>query len=245
MRFRFKGIRKRTVVLAIGAIVVAALGAGVLQYASVAHAGAPKGRHNANGVAGSYWDMPQARFQTPLAVTADARTFYIGDTVTMPNGLQLQVTRVEWNWQPSTAQAVFGKTPDGDNPAGREVILVWFTASDVGQNPIEYNNFYFTLQHANQPEQRVAVLSTLPGTTYGSMGKVPWLLPGEHMDTFVPFLITPGEAPESFQYYYYTPSHKEIDRLSVQLKAGSHLTGPTASTAGVYTFSGTQTITVK
>jgi len=113
---------------------------------------------------------------------------------------------------------------------------------------VEYDgdNFFFTLQRAGQPEQRVAVLSVLPPTSYGSMGKVPWLLPGESMDTFVPFLIKPGAAPESFQYYYYAPSHKVIDRLSVGLKASSQPTAQQAApTANVYTFAGTESITVR
>jgi hypothetical protein len=238
---RHKPIHKRAVAVSIGVIMLGTV-LGVFLHMQSVKAGAPLGHHNENGVAGTYWSMPDARFSQPFTVTTDPRPFTIGDTVTMPNGLQLRVTRVERNWQPSSAQATFGKTPDTDNPAGREIIRVWFTAADVGQDPVAFNNFFFTLQRAGRPEQRVAVLSVLPPTSYGSMGKVPWLLPGESTETYVPFLINPGEAPESFQYYYYAPSHKVIDRLSVELKASSQ---PAAQTANVYTFAGTKSITVR
>lgn len=208
-------------------------------YGLVAHGGTPLGHRNANGELGTYWSMPETLFPGPRTVTTDARTFHIGDAVTMPNGLRLQATRVERDWQPSTAQATFGRTPSGDNPAGRETVLVWFTATDVGQSPIAYNNLFFSLKRAGQPELRMAVLSVLPPTDYGSKGKSPWLFPGEQMNTFVPFLVNPDETLESFQYYYYgpdSPTHRTIDRLSVELRSGQ---------SDSYTFSGTESITVK
>lgn len=213
--------------LAIGVTIFGA----VLRSQSI-EAAIPGGPHDSNGNTGQYWSTPEPAFHSPRQVRVDTRAFYLGDTVVMPNGLQLQVTRVERNWQPPAAvAATIGQHQDGDNPAGREIVLVHFIATDVGSSALAYNDSMFTLQRAGRPEQRVAVLATLQYTDYGSRGSVPWLLPGQRMETFVPFLITPGEHPLSFQYYLQPPlasASKDqaaaaplptLSRLSVQLDA--------------------------
>jgi len=135
-------MRGRRAWLAWSAAIIAILGASGMAVAWV-QAGQRLGPHDAGGGGGTYWTMPETRFSQPLTVSTDARMFAIGDAVIMPNGLKLQVTHVERNWQPATAQSALGKMPSGDNPAGREVVLVWFVATDVGTSPILYNDFYF------------------------------------------------------------------------------------------------------
>ena len=146
--------------------------------------------------------MPQQAIYGKRLAHTDSHLFYLNDTVIMPNGLELQVQQVQRNWQaPAVVTASYGKNHDGDDPTGHEVILVWFHAKNVGKTPIVYNDSMFTLQMPGAVEQRVAHLSTLLPLSYGDKGIEPWLLPGQSMTTFVPFLVSPGAVPISFQYY--------------------------------------------
>ena len=75
----------------------------------------------------------------------------------------------------------------------------------------------------------------------------PWLLPGQSMTTFVPFLINPGTAPISFQYYIATfssPSSTQLPaltRLSILLQ-NAHIFSRAGSTP--FTFTADKTTTV-
>lgn len=242
--------RRSSVKLALLATCVAAIGA-IVVGVQLTSAAKPIGLHNGQGSTGQYWNMPEAAFQEKRQVKVDSRAFYIGDTVTMPDGLRLQVLRVERNWQPTAAVSQsYGSVHDGDDPTGRETILVWFSATDVGSVPLSYNDSMFTLQRTGKPEQRVAHLASLLPTDYGNRGEVPWLLPGQSTTTFVPFLVSPGENVVSFQYYS-TPiqppvsksqastlSPPVLSRLTVRLQS------PTTRTTGSFTFAASQTVTV-
>jgi hypothetical protein len=102
------------------------------------------------------------------------------------------------------------------------------------------NDSMFTLQMPGVPEQRIAHLSTLLPSSYGDKGVEPWLLPGQSMTTFVPFLINPGAKPISFQYYIATfssPSSTQLPvltRLSILLQ-DVHVISRTVSTPFTFT----------
>jgi hypothetical protein len=171
-----------------GAALLAVLGvvAAGIAGARLAQAGGfPLGRHDSAGQGPHFWNMPERALADTHAAVTDSRSFYLGDAVVMPNGLKLQVTRVQRNWQPSAiATATYGSIQTGDNPAGREVIAVWFTATDVGSSPILYADTLFTLRRPGTVEQRVARLASLLLSDYGSQGAQPWLVPGQTMATF-------------------------------------------------------------
>lgn len=175
-----------------------------------------------------YWDKPLQAFSTPLKALTDGRVFYIGDVITMPDGLKLKVTSVQRNWQPpAVVTNTFGREQDGDNPAGYEVVLVWFRAMNAGTSPIVYNDSEFTLVALGEHELRIAQLASLLPTAYGDKGVEPWLLPGETKETFVPFLVTPGSTLTSFQYYFVPPlsaTQAPLLRLSISLEDPSHRT---------------------
>lgn len=207
----------------------------------------PAGHHNANGATGAYWNAPQAAFQSQRTAITDRRAFYFGDTVTMPNGLALKVLSVERNWQPLAAvAATYGNEPDGDNPAGREIILVWFQATNTSTAPIVYSSSMFSLLRTNMPEQRVAVLASLLPTSYGDYGVEPWLLPGQSKTTFVPFLVTIGEQPVSFQYYVppSMPAQRQPQSLPTLVRLSVLLRPPSGRSVGSFVFQGDETITV-
>lgn len=242
---------RRTRLLVALLLVTVATGGAIVAGFQLTRAAKPIGAHDSKGNTGQYWNMPEAAFAIKRQVNVDNRNFYLGDAVTMPDGLRLQVLRVERNWQPTAAVSQsYGSDHDGDNPTGRETILVWFTATNVGSSSLGYSDSVFTLQRAGRPEQRVAHLASLLSSDYGSRGEVPWLWPGQSMTTFVPFLITPGEAPISFQYYS-SPTQPAVSkaqaatlptpilsRLSVQLRS------PATRPATSFTFVSSQTITV-
>jgi hypothetical protein len=195
-----------------------------------------------------YWSMPQQAIYGKRQAHTDSHPFYLNDKVVMPNGLELQVQQVQRNWQaPAAVTASYGSNHDGDDPTGREVILVWFIAKNVGTKPIVYNDSMFTLQMPGIPEQRIAHLSTLLPSSYGDKGVEPWLLPGQSMTTFVPFLINPGTTPISFQYYIATfssPSSTqlpELTRLSILLQ-NAHVLSRVDSKP--FTFTADKTTTV-
>src|SRR5260370_34348277 len=52
-----------------------------------------------------YWTMPLEAVCHAQSVFTDSRTFYIGDSIVMLNGLELQVYRIQRNWQPSAVVA--------------------------------------------------------------------------------------------------------------------------------------------
>jgi heme/copper-type cytochrome/quinol oxidase subunit 2 len=194
---------------------------------------------------GGYWNMPDSAFSGPRSAHTDSRKFFLGDSVIMPNGLEIQVVQVQYNWQLPAAMQASITHPDGDNPAGRQVVAIWFKVTDVGSAPIdEYNPLDFTLTIAGKPEQRVAHLAGLLSSAYGNMGRLPWLYPGQSMTTFEPFLVAPGAKPVSFQYYiiHVVPKSNQLPdltRLSIALQP-SPASGPRT-----FTFAPTQTMTVR
>lgn len=132
----------------------------------------------------------------------DSRHFQIGDSIIMPDGLKIQVIKVERNWQPpALVQSTYGAEHVGDNPAGSETVLVWFKATDVGNKPIVYSDGLFSLTPKDGHEQRVANLATLFVTDYGARDVIPWLEPTQSVTTFEPFLVKPNTLLASFQYY--------------------------------------------
>lgn len=209
-----------------------------------AQADGVRGFHDANGNKGGFWNKPDTAFYMKREAVTDGRTFYLGDSVTLPDGLELTVTKVERDWQPPAAvSGSFGRYADGDNPAGREVMLVWFTGTNHSATPIGFTDSAFTLTRAGRPEQRVARLASLPSSAYGDQGIQPWLLPGESKTTFVPFLVNQGEVPTAFHYYESPPvsagsSLPTLTRLSIELAA------PKGRLAQPFTFSGDTKITV-
>jgi hypothetical protein len=218
-------------------------------WAPMAGAGDPQGAHDQSGSPGQFWNKSDNASTAPGSGNAtrqarlDGRSFYIGDRVLMPNGLELQVTQVQRDWQPpAAAQAEYGNHPSGDNPAGRETILVWFTATNKGSSPLGYTDALFTLQHHGKPEQRVAELATLPFDAYGGHGLSPWLFPGQATTTFVPFLVTPGEAPMSFQYYD-VPEPSAQNPSPAMSRLTVLLTAPQGRTAQSFTFTPASTTT--
>ena len=214
------------------------------------------GLHTGNNDTGQYWSKSDAAFTTARTAQTNSKPAYIGQSVAMPNGLELKVTQVQRNWQPTAlVSATYGRNHDGDDSTGREIILVWFTATDVGTAPIGYNDSMFTLLCPGKHEQRVAVLSSLLSSAYGDDGVEPWLLPGQSKTTFVPFLVNIGEAVTSFQYYIppqFIPNATQqtsvppLVRLSIQLSQLSVLPtqSQTPATSAVIAFVADTTITV-
>ena len=183
-----------------------------------------------------YWNMPLEAFSHAQSVFTDSRTFYIGDSIVMLNGLELQVYRIQRNWQPSAVVAAsYGNQQTGDDPRGRETILVWFRATNVGASPLGFNDNLFTLQVTGNREERVGHIASIRPNDYGDQGTSPWLLPQESKETFVPFLVTPGEKLRSLQYYLVPQLDKKatslptLTRLSILLssRAASGLVGQT------------------
>jgi len=200
--------------------------------AVASYAGGRPGHHDENGSQGNYLNVPLDKFDRQRTAKTDSRTFYLGDAVTMSDGVQLQVNRIERNWQPpAAAQAAWGDYPVGDDPRGKEVLLVWFTATDVGKSPLGYNELDYSLKLAGRPEQRVARLATLREESHGSQNRRPyWLLPGETVTTCEAFLVPPGNAALSFQYYHVQDLGTSIDtmvlhRLSFELKDSGRAPG--------------------
>lgn len=199
--------------------------------AMVSHAGGRPGHHDENGSQGHYLNVSLDKFDRQRSAKTDSRGFFLGDAVIMPDGVSLQVNRVERNWKPSAAiQAAWGDYPVGDDPRGKETILVWFTATNVGTSPLGYNELGYSLKLGGGPEQRVARLATLRPGSHGSQNHQPWLLPGESMTTCEAFFVHPGEAPSSFQYYYVKEIGASIDtivmyRLSFALQDGGRAPG--------------------
>lgn len=202
------------------------------------------GFHDANGNKGGFWNKSDVAFYMKREAITDSRTFYMGDSITLPDGLELTVTKIERNWQPPAAVSnSFGRYADGDNPAGREVMLVWFTGTNHGTTPIGFTDSAFTLTRAGRPEQRVARLASLPPSAYGDQGVQPWLLPGESKTTFVPFLVNHGEVPTVFHYYEAPPVSAgspppTLTRLSIELVM------PKDRTAQAFAFQGDTKLTV-
>lgn len=197
------------------------------------------------GSKGQYWNMPETAIYGKRIATIDSRTFYIGDAVIMPNGLKLQVTRLQHNWQPTSAvAATYGRIKDGDDPSGREVLAVWFQATDVGTSPIVYNDSFFTLQVAGKAEQRVAHISSLLRTAYGDHGANPWLLPGQSTTTFVPFLVTPNVNLMSFQYYIVPDMKQGSNQLPTLTRLVITLQVPQGRVSSTFVFVASKTITV-
>lgn len=204
------------------------------------------GFRDANGSKGGYWNKPDTAFYMKRTAITDSRTFFLGDTVTLPSGLELTISRVERNWQPpAVVSASFGRYADGDNPAGREILLVWFTGTNRGTGPIGFSDNAFTLTRAGRPEQRVAQLASLPPSAYGDQGVQPWLLPGESKTTFVPFLVNPGEVPTSF-HYYEAPGTMPTDATSLPTltRVSFQLAAPEGRQARSFTFRGDTTLVV-
>jgi hypothetical protein len=239
--------------LAVGVTLVVGTVGLLANNALTVRADQPVGLHTGTDNTGQYWTNPDTAFTAQHTALTNSQSIYIGDTVQMANDLSLQVTQVERNWEPAAAVASsYGRNHDGDDPEGREIILVWFTATNHGTTAIAYNDSQWTLLRPGKSEQRVARLASLLPTAYGDDGVEPWLLPGESKSTFVPFLVTPGEAVTSFQYYMPQPqaanatkpvgqtTRATLARLSVQLRA------PLAAlaTARSVVFTGDITITV-
>lgn len=192
-----------------------------------------------------YSNKPDQAFDTEQKAQTDSRTFYIGDSIAMPNGLKLRVIKVLRNWQPPAAvSASYGSLQDGDNSAGREIIAVWFQATNVGTSPIGYNDSMLTLQVTGQPEQRMAHLASLLPSAFGDRGVEPWLLPSQSKETFVPFLVSPNAILESFQYYVPPSYHSfssptfTLTRLSIFLQA------PRGRSPTEFVFKTNKTVTV-
>jgi hypothetical protein len=206
-----------------------------------------KGPRNSQGQGLSYWNQSMNAFTKPLVVKTNSALVRVGNAIIMPNGLKIQVTNIQRNWQPSLAiQDSLGRIHDGDNPTGKEIILVWFKASDVGNAPIGFLLASFSLAVQGRAEQRVANLEVIPPQSFGSMNNSPWLLPGQSMTTFVPFLVTPSAKLGSFKYYIFPVPQKGSNalpqRLSINLSAPP-VSSPDANAAGI-SFVGDKTITV-
>lgn len=214
----------------------------VVAYAVITSSHAAQAGINTGPSSIHYWNLSQNELYGKRQAKTDSRAYYLGDSITLPNGLKLQVLRVQRNWQaPAAVVATYGKIHSGDDPTGKEVILVWFKASNTGTTPLVYNDSMFSLQMPGKAEQRVANLATLLPTSYGDMGVEPWLLQGQSTTTFVPFLITPGATPTSFQYYI---APLKSGSASVLIRLSILLHSPQGRSVGQFTFTANKMISI-